>query len=146
MTATAHSLIGASIARLSPNPYLSIPLAILSNFLMDFIPHWDTGTNWRHRPKMLTALFTSIDVALGILVAFLIFGKKTNPFYLLILVFAATLPDYLEAPYLFLGWNFPPFSWFYRLQSKFHAKNGLPWGLTTQFIIILPIVLFAYYW
>lgn len=144
MTATTHSLVGASIGKLLPNPYFSIPLAIVSNFLMDLIPHWDTGTGWRNRPKILTFLATGIDVALGLALAFLLFGKKTNPIYLAILVFAATLPDWLEAPYLFLGWDFPPFSWFYKFQSKFHSKNGLPWGIITQIIIVVPIIAFAY--
>ncbi|MBI2012734.1 hypothetical protein HYS90_02270, partial [Candidatus Curtissbacteria bacterium] len=49
MTATAHALIGASIAAKITNPYLGIPLAIISHFVADLIPHWDAGTN--HREK-----------------------------------------------------------------------------------------------
>ncbi|TSC54159.1 MAG: Uncharacterized protein LiPW16_127 [Microgenomates group bacterium LiPW_16] len=144
MTATTHSLVGASIGKLLPNPYFSIPLAIVSNFLMDLIPHWDTGTGWRNRPKILTFFATGIDVVLGLFLSFLVFGKTTDSLYLISVVFAATLPDWLEAPYLFLGWDFPPFSWFYKFQSKFHNKNGLPWGIITQLIIVVPIVAFAY--
>lgn len=140
MTATAHCLTGASIASFLPNPFLSVPLSIASNFLMDLIPHWDTGTGWRNRPKIFTLLATGIDVTLGFALAFIIFSKKINSAYLLLNIFAATLPDWLEAPYLFLGWDFPPFSWFYRLQSKLHARNGLPWGIITQVIIVLPLV------
>jgi len=143
MTATAHSLVGASIGSLLPNPYLAILTAISSNFLMDLVPHWDTGTDWRKRAKIKTIFLTGLDVFLGLVLSFLFFAQRINPSYLLVLIFAATLPDYLEAPYLFLDWNFPPFSWFYRLQSKFHNKNVLPWGLVTQILIVAPILLFA---
>lgn len=143
MTATAHSLVGASIGRLLPNPFLSIPTAILSNLLMDLIPHWDTGTGWRQRPRIVTFIMTGIDVILGAVLAFLFFYPKTNSLYLISVIFAATLPDWLEAPYLFLGWNFPPFSWFYQFQSKFHVKNGLPLGILTQVLVVAPILLLA---
>jgi hypothetical protein len=143
MTATAHSLVGASIGSLLPNPYLSIPAAVVSNLLMDLIPHWDTGTGWRQRPRLVTFIMTGIDVILGLILAFLIFYPKTNSLYLISVIFAATLPDYLEAPYLFLGWDFPPFSWFYRFQSKFHARDGTFWGIVTQIAIVSPIVYLA---
>ncbi len=144
MTATAHSLTGASLASLIPNPLISIPLAFFSNFLMDLIPHWDTGTGWRQRPKLFTFIFSGFDVILGIVLGLVIFGKTTDIFYLLLMMFTATLADWLEAPYLFLGWNFPPFSWFYRFQSRFHSKKGFPLGLLTQIVTVLPLVIFAY--
>lgn len=143
MTVTAHSLVGASIATKIPNPFLGISLAIFSNFILDMIPHWDTGTNWRKRPLVKTFFFTAIDVILGMSAAFLIFYQKTNPLYLLTVIFCASLPDWLEAPYLFLAWDFPPFSWFYRIQSKFHAKDGSFGGIITQIMVVLPIVAFA---
>ncbi|MBI4999867.1 hypothetical protein HZB97_03820 [Candidatus Gottesmanbacteria bacterium] len=143
MTATAHSLVGASIGKLCPTPVLAIPLAILSNLLMDLIPHWDTGTGWRKRPRIITFFATGFDVILGLFLSFLVFGKTTDSLYLISLILAATLPDYLEAPYLFLGWDFLPFSWFYRFQSKFHARDGTFWGIVTQIAIVSPIVYLA---
>lgn len=143
MTATSHSLAGASLAKLIPNPYLSIPLALLSNFVLDFIPHWDTGTGWHNRPKIITFLMTGFDVFLGLLLSWWLFSSTVNPLYLLIVIFAATLPDWIEAPYLFLNWDFPPFNWFYRLQSRFHGRDGTIWGVVTQIIVILPLVWLA---
>jgi len=51
MTATAHALIGASLAVKIINPIFGIPLAILSHFIADLVPHWDAGTN--HKQKSL---------------------------------------------------------------------------------------------
>lgn len=143
MTVTAHSLIGASIAVKIPNPLIAIPLAIVSNTLLDMVPHWDTGTGWRQRPIVKTFFITAVDVFVGMTLAFLIFFQKTNPLYLMTVTFSASLLDWIEAPYIFLGWNFPPFSWFYKVQSRFHAKDGSLFGILTQVIVVLPIVAWA---
>jgi len=67
MTATAHALIGASLAAKFSNPLLGIPLAILSHFIFDIIPHWDLGTN--HRNKSMTRL--RIEAVFDVLLVFL---------------------------------------------------------------------------
>ena len=41
MTATNHALTGATIATLVRQPYLAIPLAFLSHFFCDALPHFD---------------------------------------------------------------------------------------------------------
>lgn len=49
MTATNHALTGAVIALAINEPWLAIPLAFLSHFAIDAIPHWDYAIN-RKRP------------------------------------------------------------------------------------------------
>lgn len=143
MTATSHSLVGASLAKLIPNPYLAIPLALFSNFIMDLIPHWDTGTGWHDRPKIITFFMSGFDVLLGLGFSWWLFSSSVNPLYLLLVIFTATLADWAEAPYIFLNWDFPPFNWFYRVQSKFHGRDGTILGVVTQIIVVLPIVWLA---
>lgn len=41
MIITPHFLVGAAIATNIPNPVLGLPLAFLSHFFLDFIPHRD---------------------------------------------------------------------------------------------------------
>ena len=41
MIITPHFLVGAAIATNIPNPILGLPLAFLSHFFLDFIPHRD---------------------------------------------------------------------------------------------------------
>jgi len=65
MTATAHALIGASIAVKVVNPILGIPLAIISHFVADLIPHWDAGTNHRQKSLMRLRVEAALDVLLG---------------------------------------------------------------------------------
>src|SRR3990167_62785 len=143
MTATAHALIGASLAVKVVNPYLGIPIAILSHFVADLIPHWDAGTN--HRDKSLTRLKieASLDVLLGFALVFIIFRNLTNPVYLFSMVIAAQLPDWLEAPSWLFGIKIPPFSWLDWLGHKLQTRLQLPWGLVTQVVTVATLIFFA---
>jgi len=138
VTATAHALIGASLAVKIANPYLGIPLAILSHFVADLIPHWDAGTN--HKQKSLTKLKieAAFDVILGFSLVFLIFRNfaTANPIYLASMVIAAQLPDWLEAPSWMFGFKVPPFSWLDWLGHKLQSRLALPWGLVTQIVVV----------
>lgn len=84
---------------------------------------------------------TALDVLLGFGLSFWLFGEKLGPVFLFLMIIAATLPDYLETPYIFLGWDFPPFIWFYKIQSKIHARDGTFWGILTQIIIVAPLII-----
>ncbi|OGD87899.1 hypothetical protein A3A54_01315 [Candidatus Curtissbacteria bacterium RIFCSPLOWO2_01_FULL_39_62] len=144
MTATAHALIGASIALKVTNPLLGIPIAILSHFIADLIPHWDAGTN--HKKKSLTRLKmeAAADVLLGFLLAYLIFWKFVDPEYLFVMIIAAQLPDWLEAPSWMFGFKVPPFSWLDWLGHKLQSRMQLPWGLVIQIVVVGLIIYFAF--
>lgn len=144
MTATSHALIGASIATLVQNPLISIPLAITSHFIADLIPHWDAGTNRRKKTIVRLRIEATIDVLLGFALSFIIFGLFVNPIYLFVLIIAAQLPDWLEAPSSKFGINIPPFSWMEWLGHKLQNRMQLPWGLVTQIVVVLLIVLLAF--
>jgi len=141
MTATAHALIGASIAAKVTNPAVGIPLVILSHFVLDIIPHWDLGTNHRAKSKMRLKAEATADVLLGFALAFLIFRNLVNPSYLFIMIIAAQLPDWLEAPAFMFGIKIPPFSWMGWLGHKIQTRAQLPWGLVTQIVVVALFLL-----
>ena len=143
MTATAHALIGASIALKVTNPLLGIPIAILSHFIADLIPHWDAGTN--HKLKSLTRLKieAAADVILGFLLTFLIFWRLVPTEYLFIMIIAAQLPDWLEAPSWMFNIKVPPFTWLDWLGHKLQSRMQLPWGLVTQVVVVGILVIYA---
>ena len=143
MTATAHALIGASIAVKFVNPIIGIPLAIISHFVADLIPHWDAGTN--HRQKSVTRLKieAAIDVILGFVLVFVIFRNLVDPVYLFTMVIAAQLPDWLEAPSWMFGFKIQPFSWLDWLGHKLQSRLQLPWGLVTQFVTVGILVIYS---
>lgn len=145
MTATAHALIGASLAVKIVNPVIGIPLAILSHFIADLIPHWDEGTNHERKTLLRLRLEATADVLLGFALVFLIFRNfsLTNPIYLFSMVIAAQLPDWLETPSWMFGLKVPPFSWMDWLSHNLQSRMQLPWGLVTQVVTVVIVVLLA---
>ncbi|SRR4030042_7148199 len=149
MTATAHALVSAAIARSVPNPYLAIPLAITSHFIMDAVPHWDIGTDWRSRSKTMTGALAIGETVLGITLAYFLFRGKVETPLLLSTIIVGELPDWLEAPwYIFFAqknkhgiskksgfWEKLTYR-MYRRENIFHSKADLPFGLITQIGIV----------
>lgn len=143
MLASSHAILGASLAKLVPNPIIGYPLALGCHFLADLIPHWDFRTRYASRSKLNTLFVSLTDAALGFWLGWLIF-KSTAPLnYMLAMMFISQLPDWLEAPYHIFTWNFPPFSSIKKLQSKLHHKLDFPWGLIWQILIVGFFVIYA---
>jgi hypothetical protein len=141
MTATAHALIGATIVTKIENPFLALPVAILSHFSLDLIPHWDTITNSCQKPKIVILAQTALDVLLGFVLSWYLFFKIIPPLRLLSGIFFAQLPDWLEAPYFFFKIKAFPFYQVRMLQVKLHNKLPLPWGLLTQVAVVVASLL-----
>ncbi len=149
MTATAHALVAGAIAQSIPNPFVSVPLAFISHFLMDIIPHWDLGTDWRGRSKTKTGLLAIGETVLGITLAYFVFAEKVEPQLLLFTIIASEIPDWLEAPwYMFFAkhntsapapgagfWEKLTYG-IYRAENVFHAKAPFPLGVLTQILTV----------
>lgn len=142
MTATAHALIGASLAVKIASPYWGIPLAILSHFVADLVPHWDLSTNHRQKSPTRLRIEAACDVLLGFVAVAAIFRNLVDPVYLLAMVIAAQSPDWLKTPSDMFGLKVPPFSWFDWLGHKIQSRLQLPWGLVTQ-IVVVALILFV---
>lgn len=144
MTATSHALIGTVIASQFSNPYLAIPLALVSHVAADMIPHWDTAT---HRgTKSLRRLF--IDTVFDVLVALtlsysiiILLFPSTSFNYVLLIMFFATLPDWLHAPYTFFGVK--QFKWAYDFGHFTNKTLDKPWGIITQIVAVSLLVVLA---
>lgn len=65
MTATNHALTGAAVAIAFRQPVLALPLALVSHFVCDAIPHWDYSVKFPRRQRIiaLDLLFASVVVA-----------------------------------------------------------------------------------
>ncbi len=148
MTVTSHSLVGMLIAGKIPNPYISVPLSLVSHFAIDYIPHWDSGCNWRKKSRARLILESILDFSLGIglsLAIFIYFLHKEDYANLFLCILAAQLPDWFVVPSLLYNLNFPPFSWIKAIQKKFHnkAKNILN-GTFSQIVTVVAIYLVFY--
>ncbi|MEX2027939.1 MAG: hypothetical protein WD988_00375 [Candidatus Curtissbacteria bacterium] len=145
MTATAHALIGASIAAAITNPYIGIPLAFFSHFLADLVPHWDAATNRKQKTLKRLKIESSIDVILGLSLGFLIFRNIVDPSYLFWMMLVSQLPDWLLAPKLMFNINLPPFTWMAYLGHKIQTRMQLPWGLVTQLVSVGAIIVISFF-
>lgn len=146
MTATGHAIVGAAIVSKIPDLRIALPLALLSHFLGDLLPHWDTGTYWKTKGMKRVFGETLIDLSVGyglVILIFIMFLHQ-DPTRILWGVLFGQLPDFLEIPYFFLQWKFAPFSWIDKLQHVFHQKMGLPWGLVDQVVVALLFIAWSY--
>lgn len=142
MTATAHALVGGAIAASIPNPAIGIPLAAATHPFIDMIPHWDFGWGWKKKTRIRLFTEASLDLILGLCLAYFIFGRNVNPIYFLLAVLFSEIWDMLEAPYWFLGWKFPPFSYVYKVQSSMQGKTKTVFnGILTQVATVAGFVL-----
>ncbi|MEI6690888.1 MAG: hypothetical protein WCL07_04020 [bacterium] len=150
MLSISHAATGAFIAVKLGNPYLAIPLILLSHYVEDAIPHWDVGTGLTSGSKSArSALIGEVpDLLLaGILV--LAMYPSSIPqihdakFQILSLspiwgAFIGLLPDFLEAPRNFLKKEpclLKPINYFHHI---FHHSIPRPLdGLIPQILLVI---------
>src|SRR5690349_1146927 len=93
MTATNHALGGALVALVLKEPVLALPLAFLSHFLLDSLPHFGMHT-WEERrqnPAILKAYFVIEPLTLVLLITFFVVMQAPTLVYICSIV--AILPD-----------------------------------------------------
>lgn len=142
MTATAHAVIGTVIAAKIGNPALAIPLAFLSHFAADMVPHWDTAFGSPKKNKKRILVETIGDVILGFslsysIIVFLFPG--TNIFYAFLMIIVAQLPDWMFAPYYFF--DIKSLKWAYDLGKNTNVSIDKPWGVITQIVSVSAVIL-----
>ncbi len=148
MTLTGHAAAGAMLAAAVSDPALLVVLGICSHYAFDVLPHWDFGTHWCEKSRNRLIVESILDVFVGWGLAYILyfyFLGGTSVELLVIGVLAAQLPDWLTAPYHFLNWRFPPFSWAENLADMFHNKLDAPLGVVTQVgaLVALYVLLFV---
>lgn len=153
MTATAHALVAGAILTRFQDPLAASLLAFGSHYIMDSIPHWDFGTNWRKRPKSITGLLAIADTLLAFTVAYILFAGKVGVVPITMVTVASLLPDWLETPWYILFahqkkhepgasagiWEQIAYT-IYKFPNMFHTKAQLPLGLLTQIATV------AFFW
>ena len=138
MTSISHALIGASIAARINNPLVAGIVSLVTHFACDAIPHWDLGTNWRQRPKIVTGTLAIIETLVAIFGTYFLVAPTFQSVYVLIVCLVMSLiPDWLEVPYYLLLSKSPKsFYWIYKFQSLIHSRLQAPLGVMTQIVIV----------
>lgn len=146
MTIVNHAAAGAIIAITVKQPYLVIPLALLSHFSMDALPHFGYpghpgyGELLKHR---LTQLYIFLDLVGWI---FLIWAMQGLSWLAYVAAFTAVLPDLWR-----ILWRASFYFWlekrgkhFHRGPiSRFHRRiqwAHYPWGLVVEVVIAALLI------
>ena len=144
MLLTPHTLAGVVIATKVTNPYLALPLAFLSHFALDIVPHWDflTGVE-KVTPVILKRIAGEFLVALavGLFFAFRALPDKNLFLRICAGAFLANLPDGLEMPKSIFGKSNPISNAINGFQHFFHFRAKFPWGLFPQVAIVVFFLL-----
>lgn len=136
MLSTPHLLVGGAIVTIIPNPLISLPLAFLSHFLFDYIPHWDFKIYLRPKPL----LAASIDYLLGLSILYITSIDSVDLAFIVFGGLLATLPDFIMASVRVLNMQFLNF-WPLSILNNFHHeiqnRVNVFWGSLLSIITIL---------
>lgn len=151
MTLTAHSLMGATVATIIPNPLVSLPICFGLHFVVDKLPHWDTMTD-KGKNQQRIFLESLLDMVVGfglVALVFVYFLHAPNPLLILSAVFVSQLPDLMEFPYIVFNSKIPVFYDSYRFQHYVHdlwfdARMKAPWGVVTQLVVVAVFLFWAF--
>lgn len=143
MTGFSHSTTGVVIALAIHNPALALPLAFLSHFVLDALPHWGDkdidGTNKAFQRFIL------LDAVFGFGIAILMFVLMPEHRLLIALCTAmATVPDLMWLPnHIRQIKNQPskPHNWLMRWHRDIQFEHPV-WGIAAEVIWMIGMISF----
>lgn len=149
MTLTTHATLGAVLAKLAGNPALAFLFGFISHFLIDMIPHGDTGLsdNFRvHKQKRKRAVaYVMVDAVVAIFFVLLIANTRDIDSVRTFTwgIIGGVLPDLLVGLYDIT--KSPFLKWFFKMHFYFHdffvkRKGEVP----LYYALMAQVVLIAY--
>ncbi len=147
MLSISHAVTGAFIAVKIGNPYLAIPLILLSHYLEDAVPHWDAGTGLGNgsKTRAMAIKHGIIDLALAGILVLIYYPQNLSSLPSLLSsapiwgAFLGLVPDFLESPRNFLKYE----PWFLKPLNRFHHSfhHSIPRMIDGLFPQILLLIL-----
>lgn len=145
MLETPHVALGAAIATKIPNPFIAIPLAFASHFVLEKVPHWNPHINTetkkygRITTKSTVIIIVDATIALGLgtFFAWRALPDTTHAIVILAASFASILPDLIEAPYFYLKVKSGFILKWLKFQKSIQVDTTPVWGLLSQALTIL---------
>lgn len=145
MLQTPHVVVGTAIAIKIGNPYLAIPLALASHFVLDRVPHWNPHTYTEAMkfgiPKKQTIALTLVDIAaalaLGLTIALKFMPDYGRVLIIILAAFASVAPDIAKYPFfLFKGTRKGLYKKYVDWERSMQTDVSLYFGVFTQLAII----------
>jgi hypothetical protein len=145
MLETPHVALGAAIASKIPNPWIAIPLAFASHFVLEKVPHWNPHINTETKKyghvttKSTVIIIIDAVLALG-LGSYFAWQAMPNTAHAITILFASlasVMPDLIEAPYFFLKIRSQFILKWLAFQKSIQVDTTPFWGLLSQALTIL---------
>lgn len=139
MTSTNHILTGAAIATVLPLP-AALPLAFLSHFFLDALPHYGIPLQKRNRNKLYKFI-----VVLDIVLALVLLGLAAylRRWEIALVGLIAYSPDLIWVSAYFKqrgSLNLRATNWFMKIHRGIQQFER-PWGLYIELIVFVPLLL-----
>lgn len=145
MLETPHVSVGIAIASKVGNPFLSVPIAFASHFVLDKIPHWNphfyTETKKEGRPKKSSTTLAIVDSLLALGLGLYMAGRALPDSLQLINILACSLAsvasDQVKIPYYYLGIRSGLMKKWTDLERSIQVDAPFVPGVLTQVLTIL---------
>lgn len=140
-----HAMVGAAIATAIPNPLISVPLALASHFITDYVPHWNPHIHtekkrYGHVTKK-SILILTVDAGLalffGLWLASNALPNSTQALNIVLCCLASVAPDVAEIPYYFSNIRIAPIERLLSWQRQHQWNVPMIWGLLSQLLVVL---------
>jgi hypothetical protein len=143
MLTTPHAAAGIAIGALVGNPYIVVPAALASHFVLDAVPHWQE-TLAPYTPTRKTYVRVPLDIALA--VGITVLATRWQPHYMLAIWLGAVfanVPDLdtvvILIPKLKRGLVRKYWDWHCGIQRE----TASLWGIVPQLVVIAVSLVLA---
>lgn len=144
MLTTPHLLVGAAIGSQFHNPYLVVPTAVASHFVLDSVPHL-MGIVEVHDLDKKDIVFVAGDVILGVCLVYILSLLTPQPEMIYLGAFSAMVPDFHHTFQALFGPH--KLKKYTHFHLKFHYKKKMRLfpGMATQFLTVLIAIVFVWF-
>ena len=144
MTATNHAFTGAVVVLAVKQPALAVPLAVLSHFVLDAIPHFGIHEDdvIKRNGHWLFKSVVAVDVTLvliGLVAIPWLLHAHVNPWLVLIGMLLALAPDAVWIYRFFYEVRTKlamPHGWFARFHQRIQWSEK-PWGIFVEIVWLM---------
>lgn len=149
----AHVVAGGVIAGKIPNPAVSLPLAFLSHFAVDLLPHWNPSLSYEKRKfgkiSQKTSALVLLDSLLGLTLGLFLASQKLPDLKQALIVILGCLlgilPDLVEAPFYFLKGKQYQIKSLIKFQSLLQFNISFFPGVLCQIIFVATLIILSSY-
>lgn len=145
MLETPHVAVGVAIATKIPNPFIAIPLAFASHFVLDKIPHWNphlyTETKLTGHPSAQSTTIAIVDIAtafiLGSGFAYKALPNTQMAILILACSLASVLSDVIKYPFYYFHLRARWLTAWVNFERSLQVDTkSVFWGMVNQALII----------